>query len=164
MTRGARAVSVRSGAEGLRRFEAMRPSWVIVNDRVHGASALLDSIRKQVDWTGRYGGEEFMILLPDCHEETAKAVAEKLRRAVAKQQFQPETRKIGCTISFGVAEMNKTGMHIVAPIKNKILRLAYTCNKIPAEPDPGLVAAIAAYGQDPVRVAVPNANVLCGYS
>lgn len=41
-----RVVSARSSAEGLRQFESMRPAWVVVGDRVHDASTLVDGIRR----------------------------------------------------------------------------------------------------------------------
>ena len=42
---GHRVVSARSGVDGLREFESLRPPWVIVNTATHGASELVDSIR-----------------------------------------------------------------------------------------------------------------------
>ena len=39
-------VSARSGAEGLRQFEAMQSAWVVVGARVNDASALVDGIRR----------------------------------------------------------------------------------------------------------------------
>ncbi|WP_319521981.1 ATP-binding protein [uncultured Desulfosarcina sp.] len=39
-------ISARSGAAGLRQFEAMQPAWVVVGARVHDASALVDGIRR----------------------------------------------------------------------------------------------------------------------
>lgn len=50
---------------------------------------------------GRWGGEEFMVMLPGATQETAAAFAEDLRREIEKQRFE----KCGkVTASFGVAQ------------------------------------------------------------
>jgi two-component system, cell cycle response regulator len=66
-------------------------------------------IRQQVDWAGRYGGEEFLIVLPETNLAGAMVLAERLRETV--QNF--ETRFDGCTIpitaSFGVSGFSAQG-------------------------------------------------------
>jgi two-component system cell cycle response regulator len=53
------------------------------------------------DVVGRWGGEEFVLLMPQSDIEAARTAAEKLRLAIAEYQFD----KIGrLTVSFGVAE------------------------------------------------------------
>lgn len=64
-------------------------------------SIIRKNIRK-IDSAGRYGGEEFLIVLPETKKEQAFIVAEKLRNAVNKNSF-PKAGKI--TISGGVAEV-----------------------------------------------------------
>ena len=54
----------------------------------------------------RWGGEEFLILVPDCNEEDAGTVAEKLRSAVENHLFPQGATRVDCSISFGVAELN----------------------------------------------------------
>jgi len=68
------------------------------------ADLLRGAVRK-VDTLGRYGGEEFMIVLPQVSKSEAIEVAEKLRRAVDECPFphggvQPGGR---VTVSLGVA-------------------------------------------------------------
>lgn len=76
-------------------------------DRVLRACAevVQEAIRDDIDWMVRYGGEEFVLVLPETDIEGAVAVAERLRR-------QMETRLIPCgeagirvTASFGVAAL-----------------------------------------------------------
>jgi len=42
---------------------------------------------RQVDIVARYGGEEFAVILPNVSRESARAVAERIRRMVAEQRF-----------------------------------------------------------------------------
>lgn len=62
-----------------------------------------DSLR-QVDTLGRYGGEEFVALLPETGGEEAAQVAERLRARIAAHTFElPDGTKMGITVSVGVA-------------------------------------------------------------
>ena len=54
------------------------------------------------DFVGRYGGEEFLIVLPDTDKERARFVAEKLRRIIENSYFSFPGKRI--TVSFGVAD------------------------------------------------------------
>ncbi len=56
------------------------------------------------DFVGRYGGEEFLILLPRCNSLQATKMAERLRLAIAGQPAETPEREIGVTLSLGVAE------------------------------------------------------------
>ncbi|MBF0613541.1 MAG: diguanylate cyclase [Magnetococcales bacterium] len=64
------------------------------------------SIRK-IDLAARFGGEEFMILLPETGLETARQIAEKLRSRVEleKMVLLDQTTLLQITISIGVSEM-----------------------------------------------------------
>lgn len=55
------------------------------------------------DLLGRYGGEEFLILLPDTEVNQAWQVAERLRRAVAAATYQHDEIKLQITTSLGIA-------------------------------------------------------------
>jgi PleD family two-component response regulator len=46
-------------------------------------AAVLRSSLRESDFVGRYGGEEFLLLLPDTGRDQAVVVAEKVREAVA---------------------------------------------------------------------------------
>jgi UDP-glucose 6-dehydrogenase len=63
-------------------------------------------IRKD-DIFGRYGGEEFVILLPNTDAKTAFELAERIRKAVEGHQFKYESHKIRQTVSSGVSQLNK---------------------------------------------------------
>ncbi|MFY8350962.1 diguanylate cyclase [Pseudoalteromonas sp. SSM20] len=53
----------------------------------------------------RYGGEEFIIILPYTTEKQASLLAERLRVSVENMSIQHEQKIIKLTASFGVAEM-----------------------------------------------------------
>jgi diguanylate cyclase (GGDEF)-like protein len=56
---------------------------------------------RESDFAGRYGGEEFLLLLPDTSTQDAAAVAEKIRRLIAQSTVAGVERAI--TASFGVS-------------------------------------------------------------
>jgi two-component system, cell cycle response regulator len=55
------------------------------------------------DVLGRYGGEEFLILLPGCNAANAGKIAEELRAAVASASVTTEAGELSITMSFGFA-------------------------------------------------------------
>jgi diguanylate cyclase (GGDEF)-like protein len=56
------------------------------------------------DFSFRYGGEEFLVLLPETNKNQAKVVAEKLRNVIERTTMLPSNREF-CTASFGVSEL-----------------------------------------------------------
>lgn len=63
--------------------------------------ATLRSSARVADFVGRYGGEEFLILLPETPREGAVVISEKIRGAVSRLAIPGVERQI--TASFGVA-------------------------------------------------------------
>jgi len=57
---------------------------------------------RQYDAIGRYGGEEFLILLPGCDEENSFLQAERLRAQLAGTEMSLNETSIRLTASFGV--------------------------------------------------------------
>jgi diguanylate cyclase (GGDEF)-like protein len=55
---------------------------------------------------GRYGGEEFALLLPETNAQGAYTLAEELRELVATHEFVFDNQRIGVTISLGLAQWN----------------------------------------------------------
>jgi len=61
-------------------------------------------LQRQADFLGRYGGEEFLIILADTTEADAQALAEKIRLAVFDADLQHQAVPLGrVTVSMGVA-------------------------------------------------------------
>jgi diguanylate cyclase (GGDEF)-like protein len=66
-------------------------------------SLIQSRITRAGDIVARFGGEEFVILLPDCDEQNAVKFAEALREQVQQMQVQFDEVTICFTASFGVA-------------------------------------------------------------
>jgi diguanylate cyclase (GGDEF)-like protein len=84
----------------------------LVGDRV--LRAVTDALRGQLrgyDLAGRFGGEEFIILLPQANETAARNVAERLRTHVAAMAIPIDDERdcltfVRLTISVGVAALD----------------------------------------------------------
>ncbi len=92
----------------------------VVNDR-HGhhagdrvlasvARAMGDALREH-DLLARWGGEEFMALLPSTDEALARSVAERVRAAVEALDVPNEDAPLRVTLSFGLAEVRDGDLH-----------------------------------------------------
>ncbi len=72
-------------------------------------SRIMKEYVRQVDLIGRYGGEEFVIALPDTDKNSAVNVADRIRMSVEKHKFRAYDETILMTISIGVATFPETG-------------------------------------------------------
>ncbi len=70
------------------------------------ADLLKDRIRK-TDIIGRYGGEEFLIILPDTNEASTYKFAEEVRELVKEKNIVYADKFIKVTISIGVKSVNR---------------------------------------------------------
>jgi two-component system cell cycle response regulator len=66
------------------------------------ARLLRDTLRT-VDAVGRYGGEEFIAILPHTAHQDATQTAERVRSAIANHTFKVGERELRITVSVGVA-------------------------------------------------------------
>lgn len=66
------------------------------------SSALKKNVRNY-DEVCRYGGDELLIILPDCGLTEIKKIAERLRKSVSAQKIKTENKALSITISLGGA-------------------------------------------------------------
>lgn len=66
----------------------------------------IPSLLRESDYLGRYGGEEFGIILPNTPLQGASDVAERVCKAVSEHELLFKQQRIRATISLGVAELN----------------------------------------------------------
>ncbi len=64
------------------------------------------SCARKSDMVIRFGGEEFLLLLPDCDESCAATLAERIRATIESHKIQTPNRTLQQTISIGVAEFS----------------------------------------------------------
>lgn len=86
-----------------------------INDR-HGhlagdsvlreVSRRLRSCLRSYDSIGRYGGEEFIIILPRCDAEMSERIAERLRSELSSKPIETSDGVFDITMSFGVAAVD----------------------------------------------------------
>jgi len=114
----------------------------IVGDDVlrETAKRLLASVRSY-DFVGRYGGEEFLVVLNNCSPSHALARAEEIRKAIAQRPVPSSRGPIPVTMSLGLLLNQEWGRRPVEELLH--------------EADAALYAAKAA-GRNCVRIASPN--------
>lgn len=69
---------------------------------------MLENIR-EIDIAGRYGGEEFCIILPDTDSDGAKYVAERVRKAIESIPIKAYDACVRATVSIGISTFEKDG-------------------------------------------------------
>lgn len=79
----------------------------LVGDAIVAAVAkvIKDNIRS-IDLVGRYGGEEFALMLAETDAQSAFVVAERIRKAVADTPVQAYDEILRVTISIGIAQLD----------------------------------------------------------
>jgi diguanylate cyclase (GGDEF)-like protein len=76
----------------------------LVGDRVLSeVAARIKSALREFDLVGRYGGEEFVILLENTSLHTARQISERIRQHVGSQPVHAASQQIEITISQGIA-------------------------------------------------------------
>jgi diguanylate cyclase (GGDEF)-like protein len=66
-------------------------------------SKRLQQWTREMDYVGRYGGEEFLLIFPETGSEVAVQVLERIRWQMESLPFQLETEKLQITFSAGIA-------------------------------------------------------------
>ncbi|MFI5094314.1 MAG: diguanylate cyclase [Candidatus Acidiferrales bacterium] len=106
------------------------------------ASRLLDSVRSY-DLVGRYGGEEFLVVLNNCDPNFAPARAESIRKSISARPIVTEKGPLTISMSFGVLLSADWSRRSVEELLHEV--------------DVALYQAKAA-GRDCLRIARPTAK------
>jgi diguanylate cyclase (GGDEF)-like protein len=114
----------------------------LVGDQVlrEVARRLLLSVRSY-DFVGRYGGEEFLVMLNNCRPDSAFGRAEEIRKTICTRPMQTDAGPLGVTMSLGVLLSRDWGQRPA----DELLR----------EVDAALYAAKTA-GRNCIRLAKPE--------
>ena len=75
---------------------------------IKGIAQCLRDNKRENDVAGRYGGEEFTLLLVDTDLNGAKHVAERIRKCIENLAFEFESKPVKITASFGLAQVTST--------------------------------------------------------
>lgn len=79
------------------------------NAALRNAAAAIQRAIRTTDTASRYGGDEFVVFLPDASPEVAEAVAQRMRNATYQSLFQAGERMHRMTISVGVGSYPRDG-------------------------------------------------------
>jgi diguanylate cyclase (GGDEF)-like protein len=85
-------------------------------------------IRKN-DYFIRYGGEEFLLILPYSEPKSTKKVAEKIRKEIEKLSLSIDNRKLKFTVSMGISKLKPEDKTIMDAIKRADERLYRAKNR-----------------------------------
>jgi len=93
-------------------FKAVNDSYghPVGNEVLRGLAQLLRQSVRGSDAVGRYGGEEFLLLLPQTDQSGAMALGERLRRTIEKHSFKVGLAVVRVTVSIGVATFPSRGV------------------------------------------------------
>jgi diguanylate cyclase (GGDEF)-like protein len=112
-------------SESFRAFRSGKPFSVVLADVDHfkqvndeyghacgdhvlkRVATILAERTRDVDRVARWGGEEFILLLPETDTRGAAVIAEKLREAISENLFEYSGRRLSITMTFGIAEHRK---------------------------------------------------------
>lgn len=70
---------------------------------IRALANLLRQRLRRIDSLGRYGGEEFLVVLPDCPAEQARRILDEIRQRFAELQFIASGQQFSVTLSAGIA-------------------------------------------------------------
>lgn len=76
------------------------------------ANLIKQAIRVDIDTAVRFGGEEFVVILPETHLRGAWQVAERIRKWVEEASFECGEDKIKSTVSLGISAYPENGAAI----------------------------------------------------
>lgn len=89
----------------------------VVGDRMlYRIATFIRQSLRVYDSLGRYGGDEFLAVLPNCGEAEALKLAERVRKAVTAEPYWSNGQRIACTVSIGVTSVSQAGSTEVSSV------------------------------------------------
>ena len=90
------------------------------NIALHTIGMILRKLSRKTDFPSRFGGEEFIVILPETDKKGAFVFAERIRKAIEKTKFKGEEKQPNgkLTVSGGVAEFGTDGRSAEEIIKS----------------------------------------------
>ncbi len=87
-------------------FKRVNDSYghLVGDEVIRALASLLGRRLRESDLIGRYGGEEFLLVLNDCEESQGVRIVDELREAFARFSFLADQQNFACTYSAGVLE------------------------------------------------------------
>lgn len=79
---------------------------------LRGISHIIRESIREIDIIGRYGGEEFCVVLPDTDRQGAEFAAERIRLAVQNNPIKAYDATVRVTVSVGVATFPENGTEV----------------------------------------------------
>lgn len=77
---------------------------LVGDDVLRSVAAKITNAVREYDHVGRYGGEEFLVVLPECTAEAAKQIAERVRESISREPVLCSPSEVSITASFGVSQ------------------------------------------------------------
>ena len=120
-----------------------------MGDRVIKSMALFLKQRlRKTDFIGRYGGEEFAIVMPDTEIQRAHNVLEEIRHRFAEIQYPAQPVDLFCTFSAGVVALG--------PGDDSLSLASQADNVLYRAKRAGRNQVLSAVGDEPYRVSLPQ--------
>tara|TARA_R110002020_G_scaffold15143_57_gene54051 strand:+ start:1756 stop:2457 length:702 start_codon:yes stop_codon:yes gene_type:complete len=78
---------------------------VATDELLRGAATRLRDLSRPYDYLVRWGGDEFILLLPDVARDRAAQIADRIRRSIVETPFFHDGKRVGMSVSIGVADL-----------------------------------------------------------
>ena len=96
------------------------------------ATSVFDHCIRTIDMLGRYGGDEFIIILPEAKPDTAKVVADRIKKVMGEHAFMHKKKQLKVTVSIGLHyfdDLTNTDKNDFIEVIDKALYAAKTAGK-----------------------------------
>lgn len=78
---------------------------------------LIRSCIRKADIAGRYGGEEFSVIILNADKQTSYSTAERIRSSISEHRFKNEDNETQISVSIGISEYPTDGRDVNALIR-----------------------------------------------